>query len=290
MENREGYGHPATNAEGTTTMHPESNLQPGDPNLVGGAPADEKKGITGKVKDMVGRHGRKKHNHDAPGSAKGGFLHKIKAKAGSKVGHGEDGSKHGPARLLSMSSSSSSLSSSDEEDIGTVGFAMDPTGPAVAGETLGREDFTNAPEGPGADFRDLNLDSDDDANGDEIAQHSERAAEYAKISNPMNPEYGKTLTRSEDDTHGESHHSLRSETSDPYLTPSEDDHGEQLHHSHQTHTGNSNQSASDYSEPHVSNFEGEAATGDHHGNLDDGPRGDSLKQEGFAHKIMNKVF
>lgn len=177
----EGFGYPATDAEGTKTAQPERDLQAGDPNLVGAAPREEKKGITGRVKGLFHGH-RKKDGGQRPR----GMAGKIREKVAQKVGHGEDGEKKGPARLLSMSSSSSSMSSSDEEDIGAVGFALDPTGPAVAGRSLGREDFTSAPAGPGADFSDLSLKPH--TNGTPERRHAEQAAEFAKSSNPVNPE------------------------------------------------------------------------------------------------------
>lgn len=273
-QQHEGFGHPATDAEGATTAQPERELQPGNPILMGAAPAEEKKGIAGRVKGIVGRHGRKKHgaqNQEHDAVAEGGILQKIKAKASSKVGHGQDGSKHGPARLLSKSSSMSSLSSSDEEDIGTVGFAMDPTGPAVAGSTLGREDFSSAPQGPGADFSVLALHSDHDddrtPNGYEMARHSERAAQYAKSSNPMNPSYGEEPGHSHptdprNETLDESHHS---ETSNSDLTPKEE----------AALKGTDNSSATANSEPGEAHGHGHSS------------RGGSVKQE--VRKVLNAV-
>lgn len=187
MAQEEGFASPAINADGATTTQPERDLQPGDPNLLGAAPAEEKKGIKGRVKGLIGRHGRRKDALTPPGKAA-----KMREKVERKVGHEKDQEKHGPAQLLM--SSGSSMSSSDEEDIGTVGFALDPTGPAVAGRNLGRRDFTSAPAGPGADFSKINLNPNANAAAE---RHAKRAAEYAEWSNPMTPD-GEV-------THGDEH-------------------------------------------------------------------------------------
>jgi hypothetical protein len=106
----------------------------------------------------------------------------------------------------------------------------------------------------------------------------------------MHPSYGEarsshptetsnsTLTPSEEDNS----RSLTSETSNSTLT-ADDDAGDGLRdHCRPTEMDN-NQSASDAGEPHPSEV------GEHHGNLHDGPRGDSMMQEGFVRKISNSV-
>lgn len=143
MEDQQGFGHPATAAEGRTTVQPERDVQPGDPNLVGAVMVDKEPGIIGKVKGLMGTHGRTKDK-----ATKRSLIDKMKEKTGRSSE--DDDPNRRRERLLSMSSSSS-MSSSDEEDIGQVGHAMDPTGPPVAGVNLGRHDFFSAPDGPGAD-------------------------------------------------------------------------------------------------------------------------------------------
>jgi hypothetical protein len=85
-----------------TTTQPAHNHYPGDPNMVGAAPRDEKKGIADKVKGLLGGHGHKTsdaHANHQPGvygdatastgtaqSTQVGCLDKLKAKTG--VGHG----------------------------------------------------------------------------------------------------------------------------------------------------------------------------------------------------------
>lgn len=304
MEHHGGFGCPAADAEGATTEHPERELQP-EENLMGAAPAEEKKGIVGRVKGMMAGHGRKKHgdhNEDAiPATGEtdpAGFkctdiLHKIKGKAENKVGHGEDDTTNASARVVSMARSDSM--SPEEEEIGTVGFAMDPTGPAVAGQNLGREDFTSAPVGPGADLSHPTLKPDDD-NGDELDQHAERAVEFAKASNPLNPKYAhmrnSALTPSEGDTDVASHRSLLTETSNSSLTPSaQADDGQLLDHSHFFETDNSSNQAA--SEPHPSDSEAETGTVErdhqhfgHHGHH--GYHGDNVT-ETFMHKVTNRI-
>lgn len=305
----EGFGSPAANAKGKSTTQPERDLETGDPSLFGAAAPEEKKGIKGRVKGLMRRHGRKK---DAQKSS--GMVGKVKGKLAHKVGHGEDGEKHGPARLLSMSSSSSSMSSSDEEDIGTVGFALDPTGPAVAGRNLGRRDFTSAPAGPGADFSKLDLKPN--ANP-ATERHAKRAEEFAKWSNPMNPksedargdeqnhpppsnsnETGdargdehrvpprsdSNLSGREDASFGRVDHSHPSEAGNLNSNPSEDAYG-----GPHSETGDAKQTANDDGEPRSSTPAGMtkstsgAVVGDQH----DGPRDENVKPEGFMSKIMD---
>jgi hypothetical protein len=287
-------------------------LQPGDPNLIGAEAKEEKKGIKGRVKGLFHRHGKKK---DAQHSS--GVTGKLKAKMDKKVGHGEvdeEGNpKQGVARLLSMSSSTSSMSSSDEEDIGTVGFAMDPTQPAVAGLHLGRKDFTSAPTGPGADLSKINL-LKSDANAT-TEEHAKRATEYAELSDPIkhpdsfnqvpdshggvegSPNYGGVEGNSNyggvDRSHG-GNSSLNSNDGDSYGAPGhshptdfEDSkwkHGEGAGHV-EPHTS---RIASDDGEPRptnptgMTNSEGGAVLDNHQG-----PRDDGVKQEGFMSKIMD---
>lgn len=300
----ESFARPAAPAEGATVQHPERDLQAGDPNLIGAEAKEEKKGIKGRVKGLFGRHGRKK---DAQHSS--GVTGKLKAKVDKKVGHGEgddeEDPKEGVARLLSMSSSTSSMSSSDEEDIGTVGFAMDPTQPAVAGLHLGREDFTSAPTGPGADLSKINL-LKSDANAT-TEEHAKSAAEYAELSDPIkHPDSFNEVPHSHggveaaNSNYGGDGHSHAGNSS---LKSNDGDGFGAADRSHSSDFGDSkwkqgegaghvephpSRPASDDGEPRpanptgMTNSEGGAVLDNHQG-----PRDDGVKQEGFMSKIMD---
>jgi hypothetical protein len=101
-EEERGVGQPADKSALPTgdsyTSQPERNLQPGDPNLVGGAPPAEKKGMAEKVKGLFG--GMKKGHHEDTHSA-----------VGSGVGHTPESSPYGTG-------------SGDEY----TGRSLDPTG------------------------------------------------------------------------------------------------------------------------------------------------------------------
>lgn len=305
----EGFASLAADAEGATTTQPERDLETGDPNFFGAAAPEEKKGIKGRVKGLIGRHGRKKDAQNPSGTAG-----KVKGKLEHKVGHGEDGEKHGPARLLSMSSSSSSMSSSDEEDIGTVGFALDPTGPVVAGRNLGRRDFTSAPAGPGADFSKLDLKPNANA---ATERHAKRAEEFAKWSTPMIPKSEDargdeqnhpplSYSNESGDARGDEHH--LSPRSNSNISRREDASLGRVDHSHPSEVGNfkSNPSEDAYGGPHsemsdakqTATDDGElrsstpagimksasrAVVGDQH----EGLRDENVKPEGFVSKIMD---
>jgi len=306
----EGFGSPSANAEGTTTRQPERDLETGDPNLFGAAAPEEKKGIKGRVKDLMGRHGRKKNAENSSGVSG-----KVKEKLAHKVGHGEDGEWHGPARILSISSSSS-MSSSDEEDIGTVGFALDPTGPPVAGRNLGRRDFNSAPARPGADFSKLGLEPNANA---ATERHAKRAEEFAKWSTAMNPNSGDahrdeqnppppSNSNESGDARGDEHH--LSPRSNSNLSGREDASLGGVDHSHPSEAGNLNlnpsedadggphsepedakQTAIDDGEPRSSTPAGmtKSASGAAVGDQNEGPRDENVKPEGFMSKFMDKI-
>ena len=85
-EGERGIGQPADRSALPTgdsyTSQPERGLQPGDPNLSGGDPPAEKKGMAEKVKGLFG--GMKKGHHDDTDSA-----------VGSGVGHTPESSPYG---------------------------------------------------------------------------------------------------------------------------------------------------------------------------------------------------
>lgn len=86
-ENR-GLGQPAPSSavpsDGKHTAQPERGLEPGNPNLTGGTPPAEKKGMADKVKGLLG--GVRKGHHNKTGSA-----------VGSGVGHTPESSPYGTA-------------------------------------------------------------------------------------------------------------------------------------------------------------------------------------------------
>ena len=101
-------------SEDTHTSQPERNLQPGDPNLVGGAPPAEKKGMADKVKGLFG--GMKKGHHEAD----------TDSAVGSGVGHTPDASPYGTP---------------DGDDYN--GRSLDPTGAPAGASEFRSEDATD---------------------------------------------------------------------------------------------------------------------------------------------------
>ena len=110
-EEETGIGQPANTSALPTrdnrTSQPERDLQPGDPNLVGGAPAEKKKGMAEKVKGLF--HGMKGHQEPDEDSA-----------VGSGVGRTPESSPYGTGAT----------------DPDHTGHSIDPTG-APAGAAFG---------------------------------------------------------------------------------------------------------------------------------------------------------
>lgn len=156
-----GIGQPSSASAAPTgdahTAQPERDLEPGNPNLTGAAPAPAKRGIADKVKGMLGSAGGHHHkqnndasvgglprpqapvfgdNNNTGGSrsdTKVGCLDRIKGKVQGHHRNSAQGTSGGPGIFSRSSSSSSSNSGSG---VPLTSFHMDPTGPPPLEEDL----------------------------------------------------------------------------------------------------------------------------------------------------------
>lgn len=274
----QGYDSQAAPGNASTT-HPE--LHPTNPNTTTPA-AHEKKGVAEKVKELLGGHGHKTTdaNHQQGGvygdatpttgnaqSTRVGCLDKIKAKAG--IGHGlapEQARAHGTSDP--NASPDFNGGTNVQSSAAVHGGWPHPTNPRHMENNDGQNP-NQAPTAGGYGVQNPNQTTT--ATGHGVGNPDQ--APIAAGNGVQNP---NQATTGGDYGVGNPNHDTTA-TGDGVQNPI------------QTPATSGNNYPQPTNPTGVTNAQGGAVLGDHHGNAHQGPRDDTVKKEGFVSKIMDKL-